>query len=252
MTITRHPKTLSFSAVIFAFSALIASAQEIGPKVSNESRLGVVVSSGNSRVQNYSLGHSTAIEWASDALKFSARALKSTASGVTSAENYELGLRYERVLNTRFNIFLGQSLRSDAFAGFDKKHNTDLGGKYYFVKETQTAAADKNLNAFAELGYRFTKTQFDLAASTSSHSLRAYLEAEKFWNASFSSKVSAEFTPSLSESSDWQLNSEISVAAAINSIFSLQSGVLIQFDHLPATGKEKTDTVFTTGLNAKF
>lgn len=252
MTRTRNTKPTLFFTFLFALTASIASAQESGAKISNESRLGVVVSSGNSKVQNYSLGHSTAVEWASDALKLSARALKSTASGVTSAENYELGLRYERVLSTRFNIFLGQSLKSDAFAGFDKKHNTDLGGKYYFVKETQTAAADKDLNAFAELGYRFTKTQFDLAASTTSHSLRAYLEAEKFWNASFSSKISAEFVPSLSESSDWLLNSEISVSAAINSIFSLQSGILIQFDHLPAAGKEKTDTLFTTGLNAKF
>jgi hypothetical protein len=43
------------------------------------------------------------------------------------------------------------------------------------------------------------------------------------------------------------------MSAVMNAVFSLKTGILVRYDHLPAPGVAyKTDTLFTTAIVAKF
>jgi len=62
-----------------------------------------------------------------------------------------------------------------------------------------------------------------------------------------------EYLPNLSEKNDYQVNTELSLAAALTSVFSLKTGYQVRFDNVPAKGVAfKTDKVLTTALVAKF
>ncbi|RYZ85117.1 MAG: DUF481 domain-containing protein [Proteobacteria bacterium] len=223
---------------------LIASAwAEDGLK--NESELGYVLTSGNTKVSTLTVKEKSAYTLGLNTIAFTGSYLTSKNQGVTSAKNWNLGLRLERALSERFSIFIGQAVLGDRFQQIKQRYNSDLGGKYFIMKED-------TLNWFAELGYRFTKENATVM-SRNFHYIRAYTEIEKKWNESVSTKYWIEYLPNFTESEDYLINTELSLNAMLNSVFSVKTGYLVRFDGQPAAGvPEKTDTVFTTALVAKF
>ncbi len=211
----------------------------------SESELGYVLTSGNTKVSTLSAKDKSAYTLGANSVVLTAGYLTSKNSGVTNAKNWNLGLRYERALNESFSIFVGQAVLGDRFQSIKQRYNTDLGGKYFIVK-------DDTLNWFAELGYRFTKEN-SVAISKNFHYARAYTEIEKKWNASVSTKYWIEYLPNFTESKDYLVNTELSLNAMMNSVFSVKTGYLVRYDGMPAPGvAKKSDTVLTTALVAKF
>lgn len=211
----------------------------------SEAELGYVVTSGNTKVSTLSAKDKSSYSFDANSVVFSGGYLTSKNAGTTSAKNWNLGLRYERALTERFSLFIGQAVMGDRFQNIKQRYNSDLGGKYFIVKED-------TLNWFAELGYRFTKEN-SVTFSKNFHYARAYTEIEKKWNESVSTKYWIEYLPNFTESKDYLVNTELSLNAMLNSVFSVKSGYLVRFDGMPAPGVvKKTDTVFTTALVAKF
>lgn len=229
--------------VILVLAGSFSAFAEDGLK--NESELGVIVASGNSKIQAMNAKQSSIYGFSGNVLKGTAGYLRSKTNGVENANAWNLGLRYERALTESFNIFVAQSVDGDKFQKIRQRYNTDVGGKYSLVKTDDLAW-------FAEAGYRYTKeNRTDDRRNYSS--LRAYTEAEKKWSATVSTKYWLEYLPNLSESDDYQLNTELSLNAALSSIFSVKTAYLVKFDNEPATGVSyKSDRLFTTALVAKF
>lgn len=212
----------------------------------NESEVGVLVAKGNSDVQSISGKSATTYTFAEkNSFKLTAGYLRSRQEGVESAKAWNLGIRYERALSDHFSVFIGQSVDGDKFQGIQQRYATDLGGKYFMFKE-------EKLTWFAEAGYRYTD-EHRTGAVKNFHYLRAYTELEKKWTDGVSTKYWLEYLPNMSESDDFQINTELSVNAALNSVFSLKTGYLVKFDNEPAPGvTAKSDRVLTTALVAKF
>lgn len=211
----------------------------------NESEFALVLTGGNSRTESNSLKHMTEYAWPSDLLRITGGYLRSEANDIENARKWSVGLRYERTLSESWSIFLGQSVEADPFAGYLQRYSSDLGAKYTFIKE-------KELTWFGELGYRFQRENRVAPPSLNNHMARVYTEATKAWNESVSSKLWVEYLPNFSNSSDWQLNTELSVQAMMSSVFSLKTGVLVKYDGLPVPGARNTDTVLTSALVAKY
>lgn len=214
--------------------------------LTNESELGVAVASGNSQSKNYNFKQENKYSFDENMFKFNARYLNAYADGKESAR-YLLGsLRYERELSSRLSIYVGQMFESDKFSGYDLRHSSDLGLKYFIMKED-------TFYWTAEAGYRYTNEKQVSGAHAYRNQLRTYTEAEKKWTPTFSTKYWLEYLPNLDESSDYEINSELSVAAAINSVFSIKTGYLLRYDRQPPpSAVTRTDTLFTTALVAKF
>ncbi|MGE0615756.1 MAG: DUF481 domain-containing protein [Bacteriovoracia bacterium] len=233
---------------ILAFGPMVFAADEPAPPASpteglkSETELGLVLTSGNSKTSTTNIKQGTSYEWSGNTLRLQARFLRTSTRGTESAKNYGLGLRYERALTDALSIYVGQALESDTYAGYLQKHNSDVGGKYFFMKSEETVAS-------AELGYRYTIENTVLGTQNKSHYLRAYLEALRNWNRWVSMKASLEILPNLTYAADYQVNGEISLAAIISSLFSLKTSYAIRYDHVPAAGApETTDTTLTTAL----
>ncbi len=212
----------------------------------NESEAGVVITSGNARSQNYQFKQSDVYRWESNLLKAEGRFLKSSSRGVETARFWTVGARYERELLDRFSLFAAQNIESDRFAGYLQRYNSDVGGKYFFVKE-------EAFSWLGEAGYRYTAENRIDASRRNTSALRFYTEANRSWNTSVSSKLWIEYLPNLTASKEYRINAEASLSAALSDVFSVKTAYLLKFNHFPAPGAtEKTDTWFTTSLVAQF
>jgi len=211
----------------------------------NESEVGLIMTSGNTDAKTVNAKEVTSYEFNKNTFKNTGSFLRSKNNGAESANAWSLGIRYERALSEHFSIYIGQSVDADKFQKIRQRYNSDLGGKY-IIQKTDT------FNWFTEGGYRFTKeNRFDKTVNFSY--LRAYTEVEYKFNPSVSAKYWLEYLPNLTVSDDYQINTEVSLAASLTSVFSVKSGYLVRFDNLPATGVLfRTDKVFTTALVAKF
>ncbi len=216
-------------------------------ELKNESEAGLVVTNGNTQTRSYSVKNKSILTQDKNNYIFSGNWLYATSQGVQSAESWILALRYERELSEKLSVFLQQSVEGDKFAGILQRYNTDVGAKHFFYK------TEKDFIWFAELGYRFTSEHTTKGTNESFHKARLYTEAEKYFNETVSSKLWIEYIPNFTETRAWLLNSELSLSAAMNSVFSVKSALLLRYNNQPpvATAKE-ADTVFTTALTAKF
>lgn len=215
-------------------------------QLTNESEAGIASANGNTKTQTYTIKQLNDYKWDMNVASFKSRYLNAKANGVETARYFMGGLRYERQLSNHFGVFLGETFEKDKFAGIDERLITDVGGKYRLIESETT-------KLFSELGYRYMhEERLDDSKAFSNYG-RVYTEWENKWNPNFYTKYWIEYLPNISENKDWQLNTELSIAAVLNSVFSLKSGVLLRYDHFPAPGiLYKTDTLFTTALVAKF
>lgn len=214
--------------------------------LTNESELGIAVASGNSESKNYNFKQENKFSFGENMFKFNARYLNTYADEKESAR-YLLGaLRYERELSNRFSVYAGQMLESDKFSGYDLRHSSDAGFKYFIKKED-------TFYWTAELGYRYTNEKQVSGAHAYRNQLRTYTEMEKKWSPTVSTKYYLEYLPNLDDTKDYEINSEASISAALNNVFSIKTAYLLRYDRVPPpTAATRTDTLFTTALVAKF
>lgn len=216
-------------------------------QLTNESEVGIAAANGNTKTQTYTVKQLNEFKWdENNTLGFKGRYLNAKANGVETARYIMGGLRYAKQVSSRFSFFIGETLEKDKFVSIDKRLIFDLGGKYRFI-DTEMS------KWFSELGYRYMHEERLDDTKAFSHYARVYTEWEQKWNASFSTKYWAEYLPNITENKDWQFNTELSLSAMLNSVFSMKSGILVRYDHFPAPGiLKKTDTLFSTALVAKF
>ncbi len=233
------------ATVLLAYQTLALAADE--NSLRNEAEAGIIISSGNSKSQTYSLQDVTTYKWPSQVLTFNGKYLQTTSNNIESANYWTLGVRFEQVLSDRFNIYLGQNIESNIYAGFIQRYNTDIGGKYMIIKE-------EDLNWFAEAGYRYALTnQIPSGAQSGVHLIRLYTEVNKSWDKTVSTKLWVEGTPNITNSNGYRVSGEASMSVVLTSVFSVKTAYLVKYDNAPPPGIVlNTDTFFTTSLVAKF
>lgn len=212
----------------------------------NESELGILIAKGNSNSESLTAKETAGYVWDTDnSLKFTGRYLQTKTNDVENALFWSAGLRYDHAVSSRLGFYLGEMIESDKYAGYNQKYNTDVGAKYSLKKEP-TFLWD------VEAGYRYTVEKQLTGTDKKLHYLRGYTEALKLWSEGVSSKLWFEYLPNLTNSTDYQMNTELSITAALNNMFAIKTGYLLRYDNLPNPGAAKTDTLFTTSLVAKF
>ncbi len=215
-------------------------------QVKNESEAGLAAANGNTKSQTYNVKQFNSYTFEKNILSFRGRYMNAKANGVETARIFSGGLRYERELTENLGAFVGETYEVDKFAGIKARYISDFGGKYSYLKTEKT-------KLFSELGYRYMKEERFDGSQTNASYARFYNEWEHKWNENFSTRYWLEYLPNFSRPKDYQANTEISLSAMLSEIFSLKSGFLVRYDHLPAPGVlYKTDSLFTTALVAKF
>lgn len=244
-----HFWTLLF--VLVSTSPALAQVQVAKPDPNagfhDESELGVVLVSGNAQTASYNLSQLNSYGWSKNMLKLTGKLLRASSRDLETSRYWTLGLRYERELNDMFSTFAAYSAESDIFAGYNPRHNGDVGAKYYFTKRDA-------LTWFAETGYRYTREhKISDKLDITSHFARLYSEALRQWNKTASTKLWAEYLPNFTDFRAYRINSEISALATLNDVFSTKLGYLVRFNNVPLVpGGYRADRFFTAALVAKF
>ncbi|MGZ3806204.1 MAG: DUF481 domain-containing protein [Pseudobdellovibrionaceae bacterium] len=234
---------ITFSILLFSLSL---HAQEKSPWA-HESEASIVSVSGNTTSESYNVKQKTSYKIDLNILTVSARYLQTKASGTETARQWDASLRYERELSEKWAVFIQQGAESDPYSGYVQRDNSDIGGKYYFIKSDLETL-------LSEAGLRYAKTILSVTNEvTYATSGRLYLEYSKKINESVSGKLWAEYLPNFKDSDAYLLNYEPSLSIMMNQIFSVKLAYLVKYHNKtiePAEKKE--DTTFTTALVAKF
>lgn len=237
---------IAFVAVSSLWGSAQAHAASVIEGFTNESKAGVVTTSGNSKMQTYDVAQKNSYEFRSNKLASQGGYLRSTSKGIESARQWNMGLRYDRIFADRWSIFVAELVEGNTYAGFKQRYSTDVGGKYYLIKQ------DVSL-WFAEAGYRHQRENRVSGVQHTASFSRVYTEYEHRWNPSVTTKFWIEYLQNISVAQDRFINLEPSMTAALNSIFSVQFAYKLRYRQLPPSGVQyKTDTTMTAALIAKF
>jgi len=238
------------SLVVGSAAILISAnvfAQEQVKAWSNESEASVVQVGGNTTSESYSAKSKTAYKVDANVVAITGRYLQTKSAGVETAKQWEAAARYEREFGTNWAAFVQHGAESDWYAGYVQRDNTDLGSKYYFLKEDAETF-------FTEIGLRTTKT---IVAPTNEittfNSGRLYFEYGTKINESVSAKAWVEYLPNFKDADAYLVNYEPSLSVMMSQIFSIKLAYLVKYHNRTVTATEKKeDTSFTTALVAKF
>jgi putative salt-induced outer membrane protein len=211
----------------------------------NESEAGVVIVGGNAKSETYNLRQLTSFQWSRSLLRAQGHYLRTEAYNRETARFWDAALRYEHELGAPLSIFVQQQVESNKYAGFDYRHNSDAGLKYFFIKDEDTLLV-------TEVGYRYTIEDRIVKPDRKQHKGRAFAEYDQGWTDSLSSHLWVEYLPNFTRSKDWQINGEAALSVAINNVFSVKGAYLVKYDDEPFANLKKEDTFFTASLLAKF
>jgi putative salt-induced outer membrane protein len=207
----------------------------------------VNLTGGNADLKTYNFSSKNSYKKDKSEVKLTGAYNYGESNDVRSAENWNVGLRYDYSFNDKMSAFLGEIVEADRFAGIERRYNTDLGLKYIFTKTDRT-------NFFAELGYRYTKEESTDASikDRDDQKARAYAEISRKFKDYLTGKYWIEYIPNFSESDDFLINMEPSLIVTLSKVFSLKSAYLWKYDNEPTPGNGKHDYNYTLSLIANF
>lgn len=224
-------------------------AKSTGP-FSEEAEAGIISVNGNSKSQSYLLKSLTGYQFDSYTAKLNGEYYKNLSKDyptnlTTIDEKWVLGIKLDRNITEKLGAFIGQSAEKDTTINIIRRYNSDIGARYNIVKH-------EGYYTVGEVGYRYSTEEYDGNVKSEHFNLgRVYLESEKQWSPACSTKWWAEYLPNFDEPKDYNINSELSLTAALNTTFSLKTAYNVKYDNVPS-GTYKTDSMFTTSLLAKF
>jgi putative salt-induced outer membrane protein len=214
----------------------------------HESEVSVIQVSGNTESESYSAKQKTSYTFDKNIVSTTGRYIQAKAGAEETARSWDLGAKYERTLSDMWAVFAAHGAESDTFAGYVQRNNTDLGGKFYFVKSDAQ-------NIFSEVSYRATQnTKVEGAKKPDGNENKGvvYVEWSQRLNETVSAKIWAKYQHNFTESKYYMLDYEPSLSVMMNNILSLKVAHQTKYQNEPGDGRKKEDRSLTTSLVAKF
>jgi putative salt-induced outer membrane protein len=233
-------------ALLSVLVSLLSTFAFAAEPFAGEAEAGAIVVSGNSESENYNGKAKLVFTEDKNIYTGFGRYLQATANGVESSLQWDAGARYERELSEHISAYLGYKAESDIYNGYVQRDSADIGGKYYFIKSDAQ-------NWFAELGYRYSKTNPAGGGDVTYDSFgRLFSEYNQSIDKTLSFKYWVEYLPNLTDHDAYLANTEASLNVMLNSVFSMKFAYLLQYQNVPPTDGKYTTSTTTMNLVAKF
>lgn len=250
----RKTWTLLFSFAFF-FCVSIAFADDAPPPpppptCGGSAEFSFVSTGGNTSTQTLGLGG--ALECKPGLWDYLAKVafIRSEADDVVNAKSIDALFRAARTLTPRLKGYGQFNYFQNSFAGIDHRYALE-GGISYMV----LASKKQSLEAAGGLGY--TREERVPVPEITDNSLSfATVRLGGVYRYHFSDNAEvgddSAFTFNLNDGADWRFANVVYVAAKMTSIFSLKVSQGVAYLNQPVPGFEKTDTVTSAALVAKF
>ena len=163
----------------------------------------------------------------------------------TTANALRLGGRVDRFINSRLSGFGGLSWERNRFAGVSRRLEEIVGLAYLLLARPsdelriEGGASFNQQRSVAGLSDEFVAAR---AAAAYKHT---------FFEKAYFQQL-AEVLPNLETGDDLRVNAESALVAPLSDLLSLKLGYSIRYDRLPEPGFQKTDRIFSSGLQINF
>ena len=212
---------------------------------SGTAELSFVSTSGNSDTETIGLGAELQYEpgrWRTvTKLKF----IRSEANNTLNARSFNATLQGTRQVSGRFGLYGKTGYLRDRFAGIDDRYAAEGGVSWQALPEgAHQVTAEGGFGWTREL--RATAERRTLGTANASGSYTwAFSETSELKN-----ETSATFV--VDDRDDWRFTNDLSLSAAVTTLFSLKLTHQIGFLNDPVPGFEKTDIKVSAAVVAQF
>lgn len=163
----------------------------------------------------------------------------------TTASSYKLNGRVDRTLGSRLSAFAGAGWERNRFAGISRRFEEIVGLAY------QVLALERD-ELRLEAGAAFNQQKSIAGISDHFVAARGAGSYKHLFNATAYFLQLVEFLPNLDNGDDLRINTESALVAPLSKAIALKLSYAIKFDNLPEPGFEKTDRIFTSGIQVTF
>lgn len=245
-------RTWLLAGLMFALAASPALAQEESEEEQKEKLwenslgLSFVKNTGNSDTQNFGLDYKGTRKPTPWGLELRAYFNNAEDSGVTTAEQYYVGVRGLRKISERWDVFAGLSGSQDEFAGYKLQAVVEAGMTYHALM------GPKHHLSF-DGGLTYTdEDRIDPNPDASYAGAVLGLNYEYKFTDSSSLTQAIDYFPNFDNSADWRLVSETGLTASVTELLGLKLGYLYRYRNEPVGEAKGTDTTTTVSVVMNF
>lgn len=242
------PRTGSLGALpallALAF-ALPLAAQDAPPPLQVTADLGFVNAAGNTEVTTFNVGEELLYTTGPWGIKQTFGVVYGRTDGEVSTSLWRAGIRGDRSVGSRLGIYLLGAFDRNTFAGITRRFEEGAGLVFTALESTTDRLE-------FEAGAGLTQQRSTERVNSSFASARGAGTYRRSFSEASYLQLTSEVLPNLEESDDLRVNSGAELVAPISSQIAMKLTYMIRYDNLPEPGFEKTDRLFTAGLQISF
>lgn len=164
----------------------------------------------------------------------------------STTSNWRMNMKYDHFLRDKTYLYATSLLEKDSLANLNLRTSLGFGAGRQIFEE-------KRRNLSLEGGLSYVNEDFDAAADQSFPSLRAAVNFDQLlFDEQIKFFLSSEMLASLRDSSDFLLRARTGVRIPVGKSFNLSSQVNLDYDNVPAPGKDRTDSALIFSLGYGF
>jgi putative salt-induced outer membrane protein YdiY len=239
-------RAMSFLPALLTLAiALPLAAQDAPPPLQVTTDLGFVNAAGNTDVTTFNVGEELLYTTGPWGIKQTFGVVYGRTDGEVSTSLWRAGIRGDRSVGARLGIYLLGAFDRNTFAGITRRFEEGAG---LVLKALETPTDRLEFEAGAGL----TQQRSTERVNSSFASARAAGTYRRSFGEASYVQLTSELLPNLEESEDLRVNSGAELVAPISAQIAMKLAYVIRFDNLPEPGFEKTDRLFTAGLQISF
>ena len=206
---------------------------------------GLIDASGNTNLTTLTSGEH--LEYRADRMEIvqNGSVIYGRTEGVTSTEQILTGVRFNFMVAKAVGVFVGGGYERNRFAGLARRWNESAGLSFRLFDIPTD-------NWMLELGAALNQERSTAGVSHNFTSLRGATTFRNNYTKTTFLTQSFEYLPNVSDFNDARVNSETAIVAPVANKIALKIAYLVKFDNAPEPGFEKTDRIFTSGVQIVF
>lgn len=248
----RSASIFGSAAALLCLLVSASAAQEQKKPVSFTGDIGFVNTAGNTHLTTLSIGDKLTAQAGKVLFTQTFALVYGKSEGVQNANSQLVRLRADYAITERLSAYGFSGYERNRFAGIDHRFDEGVGLAAALVK---TAMNELNVEAGVGLvqQHLFPDPALNVTVVDNFVAGRAAARFKHLFTKATYFQQSLEFLPNLEHSSDYRLNSETALVAPISSHLGIKASYVIKYNHAPPSPNlEKTDRLFTTGLQITY
>ena len=215
------------------------------PPLRIQGDLGLVSTAGNSAVTTLNLGEKVILRLGPIKLTQTFSVVYGRTGDSTTTNQWKASARSDVQIGGPVAVYARGAFERNTTAGISRRFEQAAGFAAEIIMRERTTLE-------AEAGAALNQQTSTSDSTTRFASGRAAISFKQFVTGTAFVSQELEALPNLDEPDDLRFNSETALTAPISSRFAVRLAYTVKFDNLPEPGFERTDRIFSAGVQVVF